>query len=64
LSVIGLPSARCGSFTYRPPPNSSISSPKASRPQPSPSFAPTSTSPVASCDCGGLMCILLFMSSL
>jgi hypothetical protein len=34
------------------------SSPKASLPRPSPSFAPASTSPVASCGCGGVLCVL------
>jgi hypothetical protein len=58
LSVIGLPWARCGSFMFGPPPSSRTSSPKASRPRPSPSFAPASTSPVASCVCGGLVCVL------
>jgi hypothetical protein len=37
----------------RPPPCLLISSPRVFRPQPSPSFAPASTSVVASCVCGG-----------
>ena len=64
LSVIKSPSAMFGSSTSRPPPSSPTSSPRASRPRPSPSFAPISTSPVASCVCGGLVCVLLFVSNL
>jgi hypothetical protein len=62
-SVIGLPSARCMSFMYRPSPSSPTSSPRAYRRRPSPTSAPASTSPVASCVCGGLVCVILFMVS-
>jgi len=46
-------------LTSRPPHSLRTSSPRASLPQPSPSFAPASTSPVASCGCGGILCVLL-----
>ena len=55
-SVIGSPSVMFGSSTSRPPPSSPTSSPRVSCPRPLPSFAPASTSPVASCVCGGLVC--------
>jgi hypothetical protein len=67
LSVIVSPLAMFGSSTSRPPPSLPTSSPRASRPRPSLSFAPASTSPVASCDCGGLLvcvCTSFLVSSL
>ena len=65
-SGTGSLSAMFGSSTSRPPPSSPTSSPRVSRPRPSPSSAPASTSPVASCVCGGahVLYFFSFVSSL